>query len=265
MLYVPKNIKIIVVDGNIGAGKSTLISDIKKITENENYSGPIVCCIFEPILDFATTVTEDNGGKSLLEKFYEDPKQYAFIFQIKAILSRITQFQIQVTNFINQHGVNDDKDKKREEYQEEEEEEPIYVIIDRSIYGDKILFQNLYENGCATKDEWETYLFLFGLAEPIIRQYANFVYVNTDVNKCKERIDKRNRAGEKDITIDYLENIHQRHLRFIEDIKNDKQRKDRLLEVSWKDYESEVERGIHSNTILQDMIHIASTSKLTNI
>lgn len=62
---------IISVEGNIGAGKSTLLS----LLDME--------VIKEPVDEW-----ENTGGKNILEKYYEDPKRWAFTFQLNALHSR---------------------------------------------------------------------------------------------------------------------------------------------------------------------------------
>ena len=63
---------VISIEGNIGAGKSTLISYLNLLT------------IKEPVDEWLNI-----GGQNLLQKYYEDPKRWGLTFQLNAIHSRI--------------------------------------------------------------------------------------------------------------------------------------------------------------------------------
>jgi deoxycitidine kinase/deoxyguanosine kinase len=64
---------LISIEGNIGAGKSTLIETLKTRFPN-------VVFVDEPV-DVWSTVT-DKDGTTILEKYYADQKRYAFAFQM---------------------------------------------------------------------------------------------------------------------------------------------------------------------------------------
>ena len=66
---------IIAVEGNIGTGKSTLLTKLK----NQIGSSKIIFCQ-EPIDEW--TKIKNKNGETILNEFYNDPKKYSFSFQI---------------------------------------------------------------------------------------------------------------------------------------------------------------------------------------
>lgn len=62
---------IISIEGNLGAGKTTLLSLLN------------ISCIKEPVDEW-----ENLKGTNILKNYYEDPKRWAFTFQLNAIHSR---------------------------------------------------------------------------------------------------------------------------------------------------------------------------------
>ena len=65
-------VKIICIDGNIGAGKSTILNEIKK-------KYPVY--------------VEDIAGWGLLDEFYRDPQRWSFTLQTSILLSMRKQYE----------------------------------------------------------------------------------------------------------------------------------------------------------------------------
>jgi hypothetical protein len=82
LLYCPARRPItFCVEGNVGAGKSTylsMINDIGKCNE--------IQVVQEPVEQWRNV-----NGENLLERFYRDPKRYAFTFQQYVLLTRINR------------------------------------------------------------------------------------------------------------------------------------------------------------------------------
>jgi deoxyadenosine/deoxycytidine kinase len=68
--------KIVSIEGNIGAGKSTLIQALRERYIQGKYR--IIVILEEPV-EIWNTVEED--GETLLEKFYKDPVKHGFTLQ----------------------------------------------------------------------------------------------------------------------------------------------------------------------------------------
>lgn len=67
--------KVLVVDGKIGAGKTTLVNALRKLFPNVTY-------VTEPLDDFSRFVTGTGDIINPLEFFYENPKQNAIATQL---------------------------------------------------------------------------------------------------------------------------------------------------------------------------------------
>lgn len=175
---------LISIEGNIGSGKSTVLKLLKQNCDKS------IVFIDEPVSEWQTI--EDSSGKNILELFYADKKKYSFTFQILAYITRLRKILDVIKN-------NQDK----------------IIIMERSIYTDKFVFAKmLYENKFIEDIEWKTYNYWFDTFKNSTK-LDGIVYVNTKPEICFERIKKRNRDGESNIEINYLNECHQKHLDWI--------------------------------------------------
>ena len=71
---------IFVIDGNIGVGKTTLLRHLKQNHHEINFSGEENTFFYEEDI-----VNFENTGPVTLDKFYKNPKRYAFQFQRQVI------------------------------------------------------------------------------------------------------------------------------------------------------------------------------------
>ncbi len=69
-------IYIVSIEGNIGSGKTTLMSHLKQYYKD----CPFVRFVREPVDEWETYV--DENGTNMLQKFYGDQHKYAFPFQV---------------------------------------------------------------------------------------------------------------------------------------------------------------------------------------
>ena len=187
------NYKIVSIEGNIGSGKSTLLENLKKQYSNRKH----IIFLPEPVDDWAQI--KDNEGNTMLKKFYANQEKYSFAFQIMAYISRLKILRQTIKDIIN-----------NSEYQ--------YIIItERSLYTDKHVFAKmLYDQGKIEDVCYQIYLNLF---EEFVSDFpiSYFVYVNTNSEKCYERIHKRARDGEEVIPLTYLTDCHNYHEEFLDD------------------------------------------------
>ena len=185
---------IIYVEGNIGSGKSTFVDLLKKhlsnIFDDLNYK-PVL--VQEPVDEWMET--RDSDGSNILEKFYGDIKRWSFTFQMNSFISRAHKIQETYNNFVSEHNF-----------------EPL-LFVERSIYTDRNAFAlNCYESGKMTKMEYDIYCkWNDWLSTQFNLRPSAYIYLRCNPNVNYERIAKRNRDGEENIPLDYLENIHQKH------------------------------------------------------
>lgn len=180
---------IISLDGNIGAGKSTLLAEIRNKLHD-------VHVVDEPVGQW--TALKNVDGKNLLELFYEDKKRWSYTFQNCAILTRLKNIQEAVDNI--------DSTIKS----------PQVIITERSVLTDKYVFaEMLYESGDIDPLEWELYeswFNIFGKKYPI----RGIIYISTSASTSKDRIKIRNRQGEENIGINYLDALDTQHKKWVE-------------------------------------------------
>lgn len=176
---------IISVEGNIGSGKSTLVSEMKKVLPS--LLNNKIFFLQEPVDEWEKI--RDTNGESIITKFYRDQKKYAFSFQMMAYISRLKTL-METIDKIPSNAV---------------------IICERSVWTDKHIFAKmLYKEGNIEEINYIIYNKWF---EFFIKGASldGIIYLNTDPDTCLERVLKRKRDGEN-IPIEYLKKCHNYHL-----------------------------------------------------
>ena len=174
-----KNKLILVLEGNIGAGKSTFLDVLRRNLD--------IDVIFEP-----TNKWQNIGASgNLLDLFYSDTPRWAYTFQSYAFISRV---------------------QTQQEHEERSTSDKVHVI-ERSVYCDRYCFaKNCFESGLMSELEWQIYKEWFGwLVEKYTTRPSGFVYLKASPEICYQRLTKRNRSEETEIPLAYLQALHQRH------------------------------------------------------
>lgn len=184
---------IISIEGNIGSGKSTLFEKLKiHFVNNKN-----IIFVREPV-DIWESIQDENGT-TILEKFYQDQIKYSFSFQIMAYISRINLLK----ETIKQHP-------------------GITIITERSLYTDKMVFAKmLYDTHKIEYINYQIYLNLFDTFKNDFN-VDNIIYIKTDPDICYNRILKRARNGENNISLDYLQLCDTYHNNMVDILECDK-------------------------------------------
>lgn len=213
------------VEGNIGAGKTTLTSLLGELVDKSSVT-------LEPVDEWVSY--RDSDGSSLLDKFYGDIKRYAYLFQSVAFRTRIKAFEKAI-----------------------ERSESKYNFLERSVYADRYCFaQNCYESGNMTQIEWIDYTKWFDWLIDMFQldtKIHGFIYVRTSPEVAHQRLVKRQRHGEESIPLKYLQLLHEKHESMMtllakkypvlvidgdQDFKNDReiQRKiaEQITQTSWR-------------------------------
>lgn len=180
---------LITLDGNIGAGKSTLLKALEEHI-------PSISVIQEPVGDWLTMTNGD--GESLLALFYKDKKRWSYTFQNCALLTRLLDTKAILDNWKPTPG-----------------KLPV-VVTERSVLTDRHVFAEMLHNqGIIDELEWNLYMRWFNAFAKDL-PVKGIIHVTTSATTSKERIAIRDRKGEGDIQLEYLEALDVAHQRWVE-------------------------------------------------
>ncbi len=135
---------------------------------------------------------EDNP---YLENFYQDMKSWAFHSQLYFLGKRLQDHHTLV---------------KASET----------VIQDRSLYENAEVFaKNLYKQGYISAHDWQTYEQLYKSMCQILPPPDLVIYLKASTYKIYQRIQKRNRKMEEQISWQYIDNLNQLYEEWISSFK----------------------------------------------
>ena len=165
-----KSKKIYALEGNIGAGKTTVLKIMGRHFKEVEF-------VEEPVKQW-----QNLGGMNLLDAFYSDPKRWGFSFEFFSMLTKIKALL---------NAANSDK--------------PI-IIIERSILSNKVFMDISEELGKLDKMEYKMLMNTYDFyIQHVYPQLSGIIYLDTPVDECIRRITKRNRGEECSIEKSYLE------------------------------------------------------------
>ncbi|UWX11361.1 CRPV-252 [Crowpox virus] len=180
------NKKRVSVEGNISAGKSSLLS---LLSLNKWKT------VQEPVDEWRGVIS----GHNILKKLYEDPERWSFTFQTQAFFSRVRMYTDSIKHQDNNNT----------------------IIFERSVFSDKNVFAKaLLELGYMNQIEWDIY----DRNSEWINSRMNItldgiIYLRTSTDVCAERLKRRSRTEENNISIDYLNVLHRNHEKWLLDDK----------------------------------------------
>ncbi|KKP28136.1 MAG: hypothetical protein UR12_C0025G0010 [candidate division TM6 bacterium GW2011_GWF2_30_66] len=178
MPHLNKKQRLLIVEGNIGAGKSTFLKIIQ-----ENLACQVV---FEP-----HEMWQNISGKgNLLDEFYKDKHRWSYTFQSYAFITRTLA-----------------------QKKSAKENPHLTQVLERSVFSDKYCFaKNLYESGQMSDLEWTLYQEWFNwFFEDYVQKPDGFIYLRTTPQTCYNRLKKRNRSEEQEVPLSYLTQLHEKH------------------------------------------------------
>lgn len=184
---------IITLEGNIGAGKSSLLAKLENVTFDEPHT-----IMLEPVEDWMNFHSKP-GHKSLFEMFYEDKKRYGFSFQMYALKSRFE-------HFLKVVQTNPDK----------------LILCERCPLTDCNIFAKLLrDEGVISEHEFAVYESWYKFVMNTINiDIAGIIYLRVEPDVCVKRINKRNRKGEQCMEKKYVEHLHTQHEDWLSHIDN---------------------------------------------
>lgn len=182
-LFKTTDQRCFIVEGNIGAGKSTFLQLLR-----DKLHLPIV---FEPHTKWQNV---EGTQENILDLFYKDTNRWAYTFQTYAFVTRVMVQQEHAKR--NPGGVQ---------------------ILERSVFSDRYCFaKNAFEMGSMNALEWKLYQEWFTwLVENYTTKPAGFIYLQVDPDVCHDRLRKRARSEETTVSLDYLQKLHNKHERWL--------------------------------------------------
>ena len=183
---------LISIEGNIGAGKTTILGNLEKFIK-DNYPENVDTVLFlkEPIDIWEQF--HDESGQTILEKFYANQHRYAFTFQVMAFITRLSLLK---------HAIRNNPTVK-------------IIIIERSLCADKNIFMNmLHDDKIVEQIEFDIYNKWYS---EYIEKYRvdGVIYMDSKPEVCGLRINKRNRTGEDNIPLEYLQKCRDYHTKWL--------------------------------------------------
>lgn len=183
------------IDGNIAAGKSTLIDQLKRARPEWNVVQEPVAKWTNVASDGDTLTASQQNGGNLLKMFYDDKNRWSYTFQSYALFSklRLHSKPVEIASQSSDAVVN---------------------IYERSYYSDRYIFaENCYEQGFMEDTEWNIYKeWCDYLVESLGGcDLDGLIYLRASPETCVSRRMRRGRPEEKDIPMEYIRSLHEKH------------------------------------------------------
>ena len=177
--------KVMSIEGNIGAGKSTFLNEIEQTIKNRRMNG--IRVLKEPVDEWEKIT---DGSRTILELFYGHPAEYGFPLQVLVGITTLRRIQRELSDYPDTE----------------------LILSERSILSSKLVFAKmLLHDGFMDEMEEEVYQMIFDNM-PTWLVPKMMLYLNTKTEICLDRIGNRNRRGENRITEEQLgrcETYHQ--------------------------------------------------------
>jgi len=158
---------IIIIEGNIGVGKSTLGKNITKFLNDA---------------ELKTKFFPEYVNDLFLKKYIDNMQVYALGFQIMMLLKRIEVYK-EAINFAQCGGIS---------------------IIDRGLIGDLVFAGMLYKKGIIDDDGWSIYK---SMQDNTLVEPHCVLYLKCSIETAMRRIMKRGNNAEKGYSMTYLSEL----------------------------------------------------------
>ena len=155
----------------------------------------------------AKSIFERFADNPFLPKFYEDAERYAFTLEMSFLADRYQQ----ISEDLAQLDLFKD-----------------FIIADYDVFK-SLIFSKI----TLPEDEFLLYRKLFYQVYKDFKRPDLYVYLHQDTDKLKQNIKKRGRIYEKNLTSEYLDQIHMGYLEFM---KNNPQSKVKIIDISTRDF-----------------------------
>jgi len=170
---------IIWVEGIIGAGKSTLTTELESAL---GFQGR-----YEPV-----------GTNPYLERFYKDPKRWAFPMQLHLLHHRYAMQKEAAYGAAIGRG----------------------SILDRGMPGDRVFCKMHMVAGNISELEWNTYEMAYEIMACSLVPPSLLLFIDVEPDIALERVKKRARSAEVSIDLEYLSSLRKGYLDLLAEIES---------------------------------------------
>lgn len=171
--------QLVIVEGNIGVGKSTLACQLAK---QLNYR----------------VFVEPTTKNPYLAKFYRDPKKYALKLQLWIFRQRFKTY-VDATEHVLKCGQG--------------------VLLDRSVFSDSVFAEANYQQGAISQAGYDHYKQLREKSLEAMLIPHTTLYLDVQPKTCNQRILGRARDYEKCIPLDYLKELDASYKKFLDEMR----------------------------------------------
>jgi len=171
---------VIWIEGLIGAGKTDAAEELAQILNFRVFKEPV--------------------EQEHLSAFYEDPYKEAFPFQIRQAIRRRKIHKLAVA----EAGYGGDYKG---------------AILDRGLPGDKVFADMHHRAGNINDRQLDTYNLLFEEVMIEVPRPSVLLFLDTDPSIALERVKKRGRKSEENMTINYLQDLRKGYLDLIGEVE----------------------------------------------
>jgi deoxyadenosine/deoxycytidine kinase len=171
---------IIWTESIIGGGKTTLCKEVGKRLDFH--------VLYEPV-----------AINPYIEKFYRDPKRWAFPMQIHLMVHRFGMKKIaDYTAAIR--GANG-------------------IMLDRCVAGDRVFAKLHRQAGNISELEWDTYEYAYQILARDLQPPTVLLYLDVQAETAFARVKARGRGCEENLSIDYLRDLRAGYEELIQELK----------------------------------------------
>ena len=172
--------KIFSIEGNIGAGKTTIINHLKTLFND-------ILLVEEPVSEW-----QNINGENILEKKNLNMERWGYSFEAYVLISKLNTLLKAA-----------DSEKK-------------IILIERCMLADKAFFDVNMKNGLCSEMENEMFNNLYNfLNDNVYPKLSGIIFLDTSVDECLKRIEKRGRSEEVNLERKYLMQLNDAFLDLI--------------------------------------------------
>jgi deoxyadenosine/deoxycytidine kinase len=214
--------KVVIVEGIIGAGKSSLSAELAESL------GPETLALMEP--------DERNNANPYLGSFYQDPQRWAFTMQVHLLQARYKMHLQAQWYVLNKQG---------------------HSVLDRSYFGDTAFARLQLKTGAMSQAEFDTYQSIYHsmTASVLLPNFCVRLRVSPEIaaQRIQSRMEERSgRSCESTIDLDYLVSLDQ-EIDYMVDVLRDQGVT--ILELPWDEDRKTPEARYQAVKSLTDQIN----------